>query len=491
MFDEQDRKSRTKGPTRRVLIAGAGETGTLLAREMQRHPESRLMPVGYLDDEQAKQGRSFVGIPVLGTLNDLRKIAKEYSISEVLIAMPSAPGTSIRELVTLARDAGVNYRIFPGLYEILSEKVSISQIREVNLEDLLRRDPVRLSMEHIAGYLEDRVVLVTGAAGTIGSEIVHQVTRFSPRKIILIDRNENSLYLQEIALKAQYPYLDFICFIADIQRPEKLERIFARYHPEVVFHAAAHKHVPFMDLNPDEAILNNVCGTRIVLEMAQRHHVKRFVNISTDKAVEPTSVMGATKRIAEHLVAQAAARSTPDQSFVSVRFGNVLGSNGSVVPIFKDQIKRGGPVTVTHPEMTRYFMSVPEAVQLVLQAGSLGDNGAIYILDMGNPVKIVDLAHDLIRLSGFEPDEDIMVKFTGKRPGEKLFEELRYAEEEVENSTHEKIYVVHPHHLPDRFSENLEALIAAACVSNPALIQTHLKLLIPSYKHIEGVDFGY
>lgn len=490
VFDEYDRRSKTQGPTRNVLIAGAGETGTLLVREMLRHPEARMMPVGYLDDEQAKHGRSYVGFPVLGRLEELPKLAKEHGVNELLIAMPSAPGTTIRELITLARDAKIKYRIFPGLYEILSEKVSITQLREVNVEDLLRRAPVRLNMENIAAYLEDQVVLVTGAAGTIGSEIIHQVARFSPRKMILIDRNENSLYLQELALREQYPYLDFTTFIADIQRPEKLERIFARHRPDVVFHAAAHKHVPFMDLNPDEAILNNVGGTRIVLEMALRHHVKRFVNISTDKAVEPSSVMGASKRVAEHLVARAALRSAPDQSFVSVRFGNVLGSNGSVVPIFTDQIRRGGPVTITHPEMTRYFMSVPEAVQLVLQAGSLGENGAIYILDMGDPVKIIDLANDLIRLSGFEPGEDISVKFTGKRPGEKLFEELCYSEENVEPSGHEKISVVRPHALPDRFDENLEALIAAACVSDPKLIHTHLKVLIPSFKHFEQ-EFGY
>lgn len=391
------RKAIGKG--RRVLIVGAGEAGTMLAREMLRHPEAGLIPVGYLDDDLAKQRLRLVGLRVWGKLDDLPRVARRLKVDEILIAIPSAPGKVVRKVVEAARAAGVSYRIMPALHEILSGRVSISDLREVDLEDLLRREPVRLNVEEIAGYLEGRVVLVTGAGGSIGSELVRQVLRFNPREVILLGHGENSLFALSQELDRRRPRPPYRVVVADVRFREDLEHVFRQYRPQVVFHAAAHKHVPLMEENPVAAVRNNVVGTANVVELALKYGVERFVNISTDKAVNPTSIMGATKRVAEYLVQRAAQRAAPGQAFVSVRFGNVLGSRGSVVHIFREQIRRREPVTITHPEMKRYFMTVSEAVQLVLQAGGLGENGAVYVLDMGEPVRVLDLAKDLIRLS--------------------------------------------------------------------------------------------
>jgi FlaA1/EpsC-like NDP-sugar epimerase len=479
---EQQARRRTTKPARRVLIVGAGEAGTMIAREMFRHPESGLTPIGYLDDEPAKRRERHAGLAVLGGISSLPEVVAEVQPHEILIAMPSAPGEVIRQVVSMARQTGVRYRIMPGMYDILSEKVSINEIREVDVEDLLRREPVRLDMDEIANTLKDRVVLVTGAGGSIGSEIVRQVIRFEPRHMILLDRDENSLYLFERELQRSHPGLKFEIRLADIQRREKLELIFEEHHPQVVFHAAAHKHVPVVELSPDEAILNNVGGTGTLIETCAKFGVERFINISTDKAISPTSVMGASKRVAEYLVRKAAFGAKTGQSFVSVRFGNVLGSSGSVVPIFKDQIRRGGPVTVTHPDMMRYFMSIPEAVQLVLQAAALGENGAVYILDMGKPVKIVDLARDLIQLSGLEPDVDILIEFTGVRPGEKLFEELLTAEEGTLATKHKKIFTVRNlNGVHGDFNQRLDQLLAAARAADFDKIREMLRAIIPTY----------
>ncbi|MBB6030473.1 polysaccharide biosynthesis protein [Oceanithermus desulfurans] len=468
---------------KRVLIVGAGEAGTMLAREMLRHPESGLVPVGFLDDDPGKQRQRFVGLPVIGRIEDLPRVAPKARADEVLIAIPSAPGKVVRRVVELARGAGLRHRIVPGIYEILSGKVAISQIRNVDVEDLLRRNPVQLDTSEISGYLEGRVVLVTGAGGSIGSEIVRQVARFRPRRILLLGRGENSLYQIERELERTWPELDWRTIVADVRDREKMRHVFTAYAPEVVFHAAAHKHVPMMEANPDEAVFNNVGGTKNVVGLALEHGVVRFVNISTDKAVNPTSVMGASKRVAEYLVQWAAQRAKPGQAFVSVRFGNVLGSRGSVIPLFKEQIASGGPVTVTHPEMTRYFMTIPEAAQLVLQAGGLGNNGSVYVLDMGEPVKIVDLAKDLIRLSGFQPDEDISIVFTGMRPGEKLFEELLTAEEGTEATKHEKIFVARTHGMPEEaLSHLVKALFDAAVARDVERIQGAFRELIPTYE---------
>jgi len=465
-----------------VLIVGAGEAGTMLAREMLRHPEAGLLPVGFLDDDPAKQHQKIMGIPVLGPISSLPQVAASTHADEVLIAIPSAPGKVVRRVVELARQVGLRHRIVPGIYEILSGKVAISQIRNVDVEDLLRRDPVQLDTSEITDYLEGRVVLVTGAGGSIGSEIVRQVARFRPRRILLLGRGENSLYQIEREIERTWPEMDWRTIVADVRDREKMQHVFTTYAPEVVFHAAAHKHVPMMEANPDEAIFNNVGGTKNVVELALEYGVERFVNISTDKAVNPTSVMGASKRVAEYLVQWAAQRAKPGQAFVSVRFGNVLGSRGSVIPLFKEQIAKGGPVTVTHQDMTRYFMTIPEAAQLVLQAGGLGNNGAVYVLDMGEPVRIADLVRDLIRLSGLEPGADIEIIYTGIRPGEKLFEELLTAEEGTEASKHSHIFVAkgNASGLEERLAL-IEELFDAARKRDPAEIRAVFKRLVPTF----------
>ena len=484
IMSERDQIKRSGGrkELRRVLIVGAGEAGTMIAREMLRHPESGLVPVGFVDDDPSKRRQRFLGLPVVGKIEDLPEAVQDLRADEVLIAIPSASGEVIRRVVEQARRAGVRYRIIPGIYEILSGKVAISQIREVNVEDLLRREPVRLELQEIAEYLRGKTILVTGAGGSIGSEIVRQVAKFNPQKLILLGHGENSLYRIEREIERTWPELSWRTVVADVRDREKMDYVFKTFSPQVVFHAAAHKHVPMMELNPDEAVFNNVGGTKNVVELALQHGVERFVNISTDKAVNPTSVMGASKRVAEYLVQKAASQAGQNQAFVSVRFGNVLGSRGSVIPLFQEQIRAGGPVTVTHPEMTRYFMTIPEAAQLVLQAGGLGENGAVYVLDMGKPVRILDLAEELIRLSGLEPGRDIEIIFTGIRPGEKLFEELLTAEEGTVASKHEKIFVARNSGIAfDKLDELLPELFEAARQRDGRKIREVFKKLIPTY----------
>jgi len=485
LFERTQARSGRKGKNevRRVLIVGAGEAGTMIAREMLRHPEAGLLPVGFVDDDPNKRQQSFVGLPVVGEIDDLPTAVRRLRADEVLIAIPSAPGAVVRRVVDLARRSGASHRIIPGIYEILAGKVSISQIREVDVEDLLRREPVRLDVDEIADYLKNKTVLVTGAGGSIGSEIVRQIAKFSPREIILLGRGENSLFHIEKEIERHWPELAWRTVVADVRDREKMEYVFRTIHPDVVFHAAAHKHVPMMENNPDEAVFNNVGGTKNVVELALKHGVQRFVNISTDKAVNPTSVMGASKRVAEYLVQRAALQAREGQAFVSVRFGNVLGSRGSVIPLFKEQIRYGGPVTVTHPEVKRYFMTIPEAAQLVLQAGGMAENGAVYVLDMGEPIRIVDLAEELIRLSGFEPGQDIEIVFSGLRQGEKLFEELLTAEEGTTASRHEKIFVAKNSGIEHvDLDVLLEELFQAAKRRDGDRIRDVFKKLIPTYR---------
>ena len=403
-----------------------------------------------------------------------------YPVAWVLIAMPSQPGKVIRSVVETAHKAGVKHRIIPGIHELLSGNVSISNIRDVNVEDLLRRESVELETENIAAYLKDQVVLVTGAGGSIGSEIVRQVAGFEPKQLLLVGRGENSIYLIDRELSSTHPGIQKEALIADVRDEVSMRAIFERYRPSVVFHAAAHKHVPLMEANPEQAVFNNVFGTRNVVGLALEYRVRRFVNISTDKAVNPTSVMGAAKRVAELIVHDAAQKCGHDCGFVSVRFGNVLGSRGSVIPMFQSQIERGGPVTVTHPDMRRYFMTIPEATQLVLQAGSMMLNGAVYVLDMGEEVKIVDLARDLIMLCGKEVGTDIEIEFTGMRPGEKLFEELLLAEEGTIPSEHEKIFVARSIGDTDGLNGNLERLFDVASIRDAEGIREVLSEIIPS-----------
>lgn len=478
---DRRRKPSTK---RRILLVGAGEAGTMLVREMQRHPEYGL-PVAFLDDDKAKQGTTVLGVPVVGPLADLPKVVQAERVDEVLIAMPTAPGRVIRQVVELCQQANVPSRTIPALHEILGGKVLIQQARPIQVEDLLRREPVQLDLEGIAAYLTGKRILVTGAGGSIGSEIVRQVIRFHPQMLVLLGRGENSLYELAKELRFRWPELPFRLVVADIRDEAHIHRIFARWRPQIVFHAAAHKHVPLMELQPDEAVRNNVFGTWNVVRAAQEREVERLVNISTDKAVNPTSVMGATKRVAEYIVQVAAAQARPGQSFVSVRFGNVLGSRGSVVRLFQEQIRRGGPVTITHPEMRRYFMTISEATQLVLQAGGLGENGAVYVLDMGEPVKIVELARDLIHLSGFD-EEEIPIKIIGMRPGEKLFEELLTAEEGTMATRHEKIFAARvPPVKAEWLQDYLQRLQDAAWAGDAHRIRALLQEMIPSYRPFE------
>ncbi len=435
------RRSRAHGPSsqalERVLIAGAGDAGRLMASELLRSPDKGMLPVGFIDDSSVKMGRVLVGLPVLGSLSHLSQAAHDTGATLLVIAMPSAGGQIIREYVNAARQAGLQARTIPGLYELMGGQVTTEQIRNVSVEDLLRRDPVEVDQGNISGYLSGQTVLITGAGGSIGSELVRQLARFGPAQLVLVGRGENSIFAIEQEMRREWPEVQIKALIADVRHPTRLEFIFETYRPSVVFHAAAHKHVPLMEAAPSEAIHNNVLGTRNVAELCLKYGVTRLVNVSTDKAVNPTSVMGASKRVAEMVIADAATRAAPGQAFVSVRFGNVLGSRGSVVPTFLQQIRLGGPVTITHPDMTRYFMTIPEASRLVLQAGGLADNGSVYLLDMGEPVKIADLARDVIRLSGAQ---DIEIVCSGMRPGEKLYEELLTSGEDVIPTRHTEIF---------------------------------------------------
>ncbi len=481
-FERDSRKLSLQGSAKRVLIVGAGEAGTMIAREMLRHPMAGLVPVGFLDDEIAKLGQSFVGLPVLGNLASLPYSVARSQATEVLIAMPSVAGRVVRQVVTLAREVGVPHRIIPGVFEILSGQVSMNHIRPIVLEDLLRREPITLEINEIGSYLRGRTVLVTGAGGSIGSELVRQIVRFDPECLVLVGRGENSVFVIQQELRRSFPKLLVHAVIVDVRDLATLRRAFDRFRPEVVFHAAAHKHVPLMEENPWEAVVNNVQGTANVAELSLEFGVKRLVNISTDKAVNPTSVMGASKRVAELVVQKAAARASERQRFVSVRFGNVLGSRGSVIPVFQEQIRVGGPITVTHPEMTRYFMTIPEASQLVLQAAGFAGNGAVYILDMGEPVKIVDLAQDLIELSGYEVGVDIDIVFSGTRPGEKLYEELLTSEEGVGSSKHSKIFVAPASDFPQNFDDCLNDLCLAAIAGDATAIRRCFVRLVPSFQ---------
>lgn len=422
----------------KVLIIGAGDAGAMLLREIERYHIANRQVVGFIDDDKNKTGKILLGVKVLGTRNELVKIAADKGIDEIIIAMPSVKGKEIKAIISICKETNCKLTILPGLYEIIEGKVSISQLRPVDIEDLLGRDPVKLDTTAVKEYLAGKIVLITGAGGSIGSEIVRQVAKMQPKKLLLLGKGENSIYEITQELKINSPEVKTVPIIADIRDKERIKAIMDYFEPQVVFHAAAHKHVPLMEYQPAEAVRNNILGTKVVADEAAAHNVETFVMISTDKAVNPTSVMGCTKRVAEMYVQSMNKNS--GTRFVAVRFGNVLGSRGSVIPLFKKQIAKGGPVTVTHPDMKRYFMTIPEASQLVLQAGAMAKGGEVFVLDMGEPVRIYDLAKDLITLSGLIPDKDIEIKITGLRPGEKLFEELLSAEDGTEKTTHKKIF---------------------------------------------------
>lgn len=422
----------------KVLIVGAGDAGATLVREIEQYHSGNRQTIGFVDDDKSKIGRKMFGVKVLGSRIEIPRIVSEHGVKEIIIAMPSVKGNEIREIISICKKTGTKVTILPGIYEIIEGTASVNQLRDVQIEDLLGRAPVKLDDKAVSSFIKDKVVLVTGAGGSIGSEICRQVARMSPKKILLLGKGENSVYEIWQELIATYPELDKIPVIADIRDEKRINQIFREFNPQVVFHAGAHKHVPLMEYQPVEAVKNNVWGTKVVAEAADKYGVESFVMISTDKAVNPTSVMGCTKRVAEMYVQSM--NSISNTRFVAVRFGNVLGSRGSVIPLFKKQIAKGGPVTLTHPDMKRYFMTIPEASQLVLQAGAMAKGGEVFVLDMGEPIKIYDLARDLITLSGLIPEIDIPIKITGLRPGEKLFEELLSAEDGTEKTAHNKIF---------------------------------------------------
>ena len=406
-----------------TLIVGAGAAGTLLVRQMLMHPKMRMMPVAFVDDDQEKQRKDIYGVRILGTTKDIEKIVQQMGITKVVIAMPSLPNKKLNEVYDIARKTGAECVILPNIDEVMSGNLHVQQLRNVEIEDLLGRDPVELDQTLIEKQLRGKRILVTGAGGSIGSEICRQVSSFRPKELIILGHGENSIYQLNMELLGKYAeHFRITPVIADVQDRKRIFEVMEKYRPDVVYHAAAHKHVPLMEINPREAVKNNILGTRNVAEAANHAKVKTFVMISTDKAVNPPNIMGATKRLCEMIVQDMATKSDATK-YVAVRFGNVLGSRGSVIPLFKKQIAKGGPITVTHPDIVRYFMTIPEAAQLVIQAGSLARGGEIFVLDMGKPVRIVDLAKNLIRLSGYSED-DIEIKFTGLRPGEKMYEEL-------------------------------------------------------------------
>ena len=437
---EREERGRQDAPGDvRVLLVGAGKAGVMAAREIRGGAMPHLDVKGFLDDDVEKLGSVINGFRVLGTTAEIPRLVEDLGIDEIIITVARASRSQIRRIVSLCELTKAKVRIIPGLYEILGGKVNVSEIRNVQIEDLLGREAVKLDEKGLHAFLSGKTVMVTGAGGSIGSELVRQVVPFSPVRLLLVERSEYALYQIEEEMRRVWPTLNVVPLLADIGDGGRMRDLFGEYRPQVVIHAAAHKHVPLVESNPGEAVKNNVVGTLTIGELAGEFGAEAFVLVSTDKAVNPTSVMGATKRAAE-LVVQMLDRRF-DTAFLAVRFGNVLGSTGSVVPKFREQIARGGPVTVTHPEMRRYFMTIPEAAQLVLQAGALGEGGEIFILDMGQPVKIVDLARDMIHLSGLTPGEDIEILFTGMRPGEKLFEELGTSADHVDRTRHEKVFV--------------------------------------------------
>ena len=431
-------KQSTDADMVNTLIIGAGDAGATIAREIERYHKRSRKVIGFIDDDESKFNRLMGGVRILGNRHDIPSIVKENKVKEIIIAMPSVTRNEIRNIMEICSPLKCKVNTLPGMYQLLDDEVLVSHLHPVSIEDLLERDEVRLDMDIVEHYIRNKVVLVTGAGGSIGSEICRQIMRVGPKQLLLLGHGENSIYLINQELKNIYKDGPIIPIITDIRDKQQLDQIFTQYNPQVVFHAAAHKHVPLMEIQPMAAVLNNIYGTRNVADVAGRHGVERFVMISTDKAVNPTSVMGATKRVAEKVIISM--NDTYDTKYITVRFGNVLGSRGSVIPLFKKQIEAGGPVTVTDPEMTRYFMTIPEASQLVLQAGAMGKGGEVFLLDMGEPVKIIDLARNMIRLSGLEPDKDIHIKITGLRPGEKKYEELLTSEEGTNRTNHTKIF---------------------------------------------------
>ena len=427
----------------RVLIIGAGCAGEMVVKELEKNPQLNKKAVAIIDDDITRIGDQVSGVDIVGTRNSILKIVKLYKIDEIIFSIANISKKGKKEIIDICKNTNCKIKTIPGIYEIIDGKVDIKQVRDVEIEDLLGREPIEVDFNLMGSYIQDSTILVTGAGGSIGSELCRQIANIMPKKLIMLDNYENNLYsIQQELIRKYGDSIKMIAVVASIREQKRMEKIFDKYRPEVVFHAAAHKHVPLMENSPGEAIKNNIFGTLNVAMLSSKYNVKRFLLISTDKAVNPTNVMGATKRAAEMIIQSLNEESKTE--FVAVRFGNVLGSNGSVIPLFKKQIEEGGPVTETHPKIIRYFMTIEEAVGLVIQAGGMAKGGEIFVLDMGEPVKILDLAKNLIRLSGFEPDVDIKIVFTGLRPGEKLYEELLMSEEGLLDTKHKKIFIGRP-----------------------------------------------
>jgi FlaA1/EpsC-like NDP-sugar epimerase len=483
-IEESDQSIRRRLVKRRLLIIGAGNAGEQVLREMLINRRLAYDVVGFLDDDKSKRHRIIHGVEILGGTGELDRIIQERNVEEILIAIPSATSRQMRRLVELCESSGLPYRTVPGFGELIDGTKKASAIRQVSYEDLMGRDTIRLDAAEIGKVLAGKCALVTGAGGSIGSELCRQLTRFNPRELILLDRTENNLYHIELEIRRRAPALSIQAELVDIQAREQLTQVMNQRRPDVVFHAAAFKHVPMMELNPWEAVTNNILGTSNVLRAANGAGVRRFVMVSSDKAVRPTNVMGASKRVAELLTIS---NGNIGMRCMNVRFGNVVGSEGSVIPLFKRQIERGGPVTVTHPDAMRYFMTIPEAAQLILQAGAMGAGGETFILKMGEPINILDLAKDLIRLSGFAPGEDIDITFVGLRPGEKLKEELITEGEGIVSTEHEQIMVLRGQECDqNQLGIQIKALELAAAQRDADQIRRHLKEIVPEYVPYEG-----
>ncbi|MGN0504937.1 MAG: polysaccharide biosynthesis protein [Lachnospiraceae bacterium] len=468
------------GKLSRVMIIGAGAAGDLLIREIKTSEYLHKEIGCVIDDNPELKGKTIRGCRIVGGRESIVTAARQYRIDEIMIAMPSASRKQTAEIATICNQTGCEIKMVPGMYQFVTKELSVSRLRHVEIEDLLGREPVKVDIKKITGYLKDQTVLVTGGGGSIGSELCRQIAAAAPKRLIIVDIYENNAYEIQQELKRKYPKLNLIVLIASVRNTNRMNKIFETYLPNIVFHAAAHKHVPLMEDSPNEAIKNNVFGTLKTVQAADRYGVERFVLISTDKAVNPTNIMGASKRICEMIVQAYSRRSQTE--FVAVRFGNVLGSNGSVIPLFKQQIKEGGPVTVTHPDIIRYFMTIPEAVSLVLEAGAFAHGGEIFVLDMGNPVKIADLAKNLIRLSGYVPNEDIMIEYTGLRPGEKLYEERLMEEEGLQTTENDRISVARPIEMDDdTFFASLDVL-KDAVYDETGEVRDMVREIVPTYK---------
>jgi len=469
----------------RTLIVGAGQAGALVLEELLHHAELGFYVVGFIDDDASIRGERVRGIPVLGGTARLEEVVRRYRVTHAILAVPSAPGQVVRKLSTTLQALQVQIKTVPGLFNLLGTQVWKPVIRDVSIEDVLRRETVHLDHSALLEAIEDKVVLITGAGGSIGSELARQIATFKPKHVVLLGRGENSLWMIQREYQRLFPDQAYSLELMDIRKTDGLREVFQLYRPDIVMHAAAHKHVPFLETHPAEGVLNNIFGTLNVVDAAVDCGTRILVNISTDKAVNPTNVLGATKRVAECIVLEASKKAQAGSRFVSVRFGNVLGSRGSVVPVFKEQIERGGPITVTHPEMTRYFMTIPEASQLVLQAGLLGDTGKVYVLDMGEAVRIADLASDMVRLSGVAPGRDIEIEYTGLRPGEKLHEELFLDLELSSTRLHSKVYETNPQGIdPEKLSEGLDSFRKAVGLPyrerQPEIVRL-LQSMVPTY----------